>query len=412
MKITFLYFSFLSLLFCSCTTDREIITKTDTIIIDPNSELIYYWNFNLDLAEVSEVPPNYTSSTSLVAKITYPGIGGIMDIDSDGYVTNARNNDPAENLLKVRNPSNTKNLVLDLPTTGYNKIVLQFATARSNNGANIQNYTYTIDGTNYTNTGLIKTAHNPKADLTPPLPDVDLVTLDFSSIPAVNNNPNFKVKIEFAGDAATGTTGNNRFDNITLVGVPTALVVVDPNLYLFQYWNFNNLPAGEITAPILPDASLITANTANITYIGTGGILDPVTPGNALNAQNGDAEGFGLRTRNPSNAKELLIKTSSIGYKNIILKFATAKSSAAGASTQNYSYSLDGTTFITTGLAVTTFSLNIEPIYDIVTLDFSKITGANNNPNFTIKISFSGPETLNTTGNNRFDNFTLQGNKL
>ena len=218
MKIKFLYFGFLSMFIFSCTTDREIITKTDTIIIDPNSELIYYWNFNLDLAEVTEVPPNYSSSNTLVAKITYPGIGGIMDIDSDGYVTNARNNDPAENLLKVRNPSNTKNLVLDLPTKGYNKIVLQFATARSNNGANIQNYTYTIDGTNYTNTGLIKTAHNPKADLTPPLPDVDLVTLDFSSIPAVNNNPNFKVKIEFAGDAATGTTGNNRFDNITLEG--------------------------------------------------------------------------------------------------------------------------------------------------------------------------------------------------
>ena len=150
MKIRVLYFSFLSMFFFSCTTDREI--ATENIIIDPNSKLIYYWNFNLDLAEVTEVTPNYSSSNTLVAKITYPGIGGIMDIDSDGYVTNARNNDPAENLLKVRNPSNTKNLVLDLPTTGYNKIVLQFATARSNNGANIQNYTYTIDGTNYTNT--------------------------------------------------------------------------------------------------------------------------------------------------------------------------------------------------------------------------------------------------------------------
>jgi hypothetical protein len=194
--------------------------------------------------------------------------------------------------------------------------------------------------------------------------------------------------------------------------IVTPTILVDPNSVLLYYWNFNSLPAGEITTPIVPDISLITPNAANIVYIGTGGILDPVTPGNTLNAQNGDAEGFGLRTRNPSNAKELLIKTSSAGYKNIILKFATAKSSAAGASTQNYSYSLDGTTFITTGLAVTTFSPNIEPIYDIVTLDFSKITGANDNPNFTIKISFSGPETLNTTGNNRFDNFTLQGNKL
>ena len=503
MKKLVVCFSFLILLLNSCTNDREINTKTEPVILDPNSELIYYWNFNLAQETVTEVTPNYSASNASSAKITYPGTGdGYMDIDTDGYVTNVRNNDPAETLLKVRNPSNTRSLNLDIPTTGFRKIVLQFATARSNNGANTQNYTYTIDGSNYINTGLIKIAHNPNTDPTPPIPDVDLVTLDFSNIDAVNNNANFKVKIEFAGDAASGLTGNNRFDNVTLEGVPlneppsgltysasntfavdtaitpivpsvngavtsysvspelptglnldtttgiiagiptiasaaanytitatnafgntTAVIsievttaVVDTTLYLFQYWNFNNLDAPVsgvfITTPVLPDATLIASNTANITYPGVGGNLDSVDPGNEINAQNGDAVGFGLRARNPSNTKELLIKAPSTGYKNIIMKFATAKSSAAGASIQNYSYSIDGTTFVTTGLAVTTFSPNIEPIYDEVILNFSGITGANNNPNFTIKISFGGPETINTNGNNRFDNITLQGNIL
>lgn len=486
----------------SCTDDRVIKTE-DTIIIDPTSELIHYWNFNEEPADVTEVLPTFSIINNSSAKITYAGTGeSIMDLDTDGYSTNVQNSDPAGNLLKARNPSNTKSLVFDLPTTGYKKILMRFATGRSNNGALSQTYSYTTDGTTYTNAGLSKTSHNPATDPTPPLPEVDLVTLDFSNITAVNNNDNFKVKIKFGGDAAAGLTGNNRFDNVTLEGVPlneppsaltysasntfavdtaitpilpsvngaitsysispelptglnldtttgvvsgiptissaaanytitatnafgntTAIIsievttaIVDTTLYLFQYWNFNNLDAPIsgvfITIPVVPDLSLISSNTANITYEGVGGNLDSVDPGNEINAQNGDVVGFGLRTRNPSNTKELLIKAPSTGYKNIIMKFATAKSSAAGASIQNYSYSIDGTTFVTTGLAVTTFSPNIEPIYDEVILNFSGITAANNNPNFTIKISFGGPETFNTNGNNRFDNITLQGNIL
>lgn len=482
----------------SCTNDREIKTE-DTIVIDPTSELIHYWNFNEEPADVTEVLPTFSIIDNSAAKIAYAGTGeSIMDIDTDGYNTNAQNSDPAGNLLKARNPSNTKSLIFDLPTTGYKKILMRFATGRSNNGALAQNYTYTTDGTTYTNAGLSKTSHNPNPDPTPPNPNVDLIALDFSSISAVNDNPNFKVKIEFGGDTASGATGNNRFDNVTLNGVPlseppsaltysavnsftvntevTNLVptvngiidnfsiepalpaglilntitgiitgtaisatpainytvtasnafgststnmsieitttIVDTNQYIIQYWNFNDLPIGEITESVTPSASLIAPNTANIVYVGTGGILDSVIPGNAINTQFGDAEGVGLRARNPSNTKEILIKAPSSGYKNIVMKFATAKSSAAGASIQNYAYSIDGVNFITTGLAATTFSPNIEPAYDMVTLDFSGITGANNNANFTVKISFAGPEALNTNGNNRFDNFTFQGNIL
>jgi hypothetical protein len=32
----------------------------------------------------------------------------------------------------------------------------------------------------------------------------------------VNNNPNFKIKINFSGSQASGTSGNNRFDNVTV----------------------------------------------------------------------------------------------------------------------------------------------------------------------------------------------------
>ena len=45
--------------------------------------------------------------------------------------------------------------------------------------------------------------------------DPALVTLDFSGIDATDNNPNFKLKVEFQ-QGSGGTVGNNRFDNFTL----------------------------------------------------------------------------------------------------------------------------------------------------------------------------------------------------
>ncbi len=214
MRNKFFLLTFISICIMSCTEDR-IIEANKPIVIDPASELVYYWNFNSLVGNATNIPPDFKTS-SATASITYNGTGaGYMDGDTGGYTINARNNDPAENLLKVRNPSNTRNLVLSMPTTGYKKVVLQFALSRSNNGATIQNYSYTVDGVNFISTGLSKSSHNPTPD-----PVVELVSLDFSSIDAANNNPNFKVKIEFAGDAAANPTGNNRFDNVTIEGIP------------------------------------------------------------------------------------------------------------------------------------------------------------------------------------------------
>ena len=214
MKKALLVFGILGMFLSSCTEDRTIEAEK-VVIIDPTSQLIYYWNFNALSGTVTAVNPDFTSSAAQ-ATITYDGAGaGFMDGDTGGYTINARNNDPAENLLKVRNPSNTRNLTLTLPTTGFKKVVLQFALSRSNNGATTQNYTYTTDGINYTSVGLSKISHNPSAD-----PTVDLIALDFSSITSINNNPNFKLKIDFVGEAAANPTGNNRFDNITLEGIP------------------------------------------------------------------------------------------------------------------------------------------------------------------------------------------------
>ncbi len=402
MKNKYSILAFLSIILLSCTNDREI--TTNNIYIDPNSVLIHYWNFNSLTGTQTSINPDFTLLPSGSASISYLGTGaGYMDSFTPGYDLNSQNSDVAGTGIRARNPSDTRSLLMSLPTTGYESIVVQFATATTSSGASTQNYSYTIDGTNYITTGLSTTVFNPNLD-----PACSLVSLDFSATSGVNNNPNFKIKINFSGSTASGTSGNNRFDNITVKGVYLAL---PPPLFLLHYWNFNSLTGTQTS--VIPDSSLLSSSNTSITYSGTGaGYMDSFSPGSALNAQNSDTAGSGLRFRNPSDTRNVIITSPTTGYKNIIVKFATAKSSASGASIQNYSYSLDGVNFITTGLTSTAFNPNIDPSYDVVTLDFSSITGANNNPNFIIKINFGGPEALGTSGNNRIDNLTIQANHI
>jgi len=197
---------------------------------------------------------------------------------------------------------------------------------------------------------------------------------------------------------------NNYFKKLAAVAIMCTASHFAKAQTLLHYWNFNALPDGTSTS-VAPDFSLVSG-TASITYPGTGnGYMDDVD-GDILNAQNGDMAGLGLRPRNPSNTRDLLIAFPTTGHENIVVKFATTKTNQ-GATQQNYSYSTDGgNTFTTAGLAVTTFS-PVTDIYNLVTLNFSGIPGANNNPNFILKISFGGATAAGNSGNNRFDNITV-----
>ena len=180
---------------------------------------------------------------------------------------------------------------------------------------------------------------------------------------------------------------------------------------LVHYWNFNSLPSGTITSPISADVSAITSALTSITYTGTGaGYLDNVE-GDVLNSQNGAPAGLGLRPRNPSVARSLLVSFPTTGYENLMVKFATTRTTQ-GATEQNYAYSLDGgVTFITTDLPVTTYSPSATA-YELVTLDFSNVPGVDDAANIVVRINFGGTTAAGTSGNNRFDNLTVTGTPL
>ncbi|OYU80355.1 MAG: hypothetical protein CFE23_09830 [Flavobacterium sp. BFFFF1] len=476
-------------LITACTSDRDIAEPT--VITNPEAVLVHYWNFNaLPSGTLMEALPDMSLLPGQ-ASISYEGDGtGYMDDFAPGYTTNARNSDIDGAGLRARNPSDTRYLLISVPTTGFKKAVVKFATARSGSGATQQSYTYTTDGVNFTATNLETNSYSAPED-----PVNDLVTLDFSGISETDNNPNFKIKIAFGGTNASGATGNNRFDNLTLEAEPltagvapsalqynnnnsftvnteitplhptvtgsvisytispalpdglsidnetgiisgtpasespaTTYTVTASNAFgnttttlsitvnpmpvaaLIHYWNFNALPTGTLTT-VNSDVSL-TTSAGTITYPGTGaGYMDQVTPGSLINVQNGAVEGLGLRVRNPSNTRNLDIKASTVGYTNIVIRFATERT-GSGATEQQYSYSIDGVNFITTSLPITTYSPAAEPNFELVAIDLTGIAGVLNNPNFIFRINFSGATASGASGNNRFDNITIHGNNL
>ena len=356
--------------------------------------LVHYWNFNDNASVAAITTPSQTFVTG--AAITHIA-GGISAIDPAGGTgqnfnvlnLNARNSDVSGTHLRFNDPIGGQ-LQFDLPTTGFENVIIKFATRRSGSGAGTQVWSYTMDGTNYL----------PFTNVIPNNGDPALATLDFTAIAAVNNNANFKLRVAFE-QGTGGTVGNNRFDNFTLEGD------VIPVPVLIHYWNFND--NASIAAITTPSQTVVTG--AAITHI-TGGtsLIDPAggTGQNFnvlnLNARNGDLSGTHLRFNNPIGG-QLQFDVPTTGFENISIKFATRRS-GSGAGTQVWTYTIDGTNYLP-------FTNVIPNDGDpaLATLDFTAITAVNNNANFKLRVAFE-QGTGGTVGNNRFDNFTVDGNAI
>ncbi len=171
---------------------------------------------------------------------------------------------------------------------------------------------------------------------------------------------------------------------------------------LVHYWNFNNNSSiAAITTPstsTVPGAALVAIPGGTSLIDPAGGTGQNFNVQN-LNARNGDPSGTHLRFNEPIGGQlEFSIPTT--GYQNPIVMFATRRS-GSGAGSQLWQYSLNGTTF--TSFSIITVN-DGDP--ELKTLDFSAIAGADNNPNFKVRVAFAAGAG-GTAGNNRFDNFTV-----
>ena len=202
----------------SCVKDR---VKAPVVVPPVNTSsdtLIHYWNFNTDVATALDPTISIVAGAGLV----YAGTG-TYDTVQLGTTINARGVDSTDTVgtaaLRLRNPTTIGvapgAFTMSLPTTGYKNIVLKYAEECSSSGAALNTVSYTVDGTNYINTAIASVNYSY-----PVTTSYQLFTFDFSSDPAVNDNPNFKVQIAFANNPGIATgKGNDRFDNITLYGV-------------------------------------------------------------------------------------------------------------------------------------------------------------------------------------------------
>jgi hypothetical protein len=120
----------------------------------------------------------------------------------------------------------------------------------------------------------------------------------------------------------------------------------------------------------------------------------------------------GIQVKQPfqNNGQEntLIFSNSTLGYHDIKFSFAAQNELAADALVIDYSTTAGSSTWITTGLATTTFPLS--NVYQQYTIDFSSIVATNNNPNFKIRIRFTGSNMTADLGNRvNFNNISIKG---
>jgi hypothetical protein len=169
--------------------------------------LVHYWNFNETEILLN---PSFTLLTAAIRpKLPADGDSEITFATRQGFAAeNARFGDEAGTHLRVNYPLNVS-LTFDVPTTGFSEIKMKYETRRSGQGAGKQIIEFSVNGT----------AFIPFTELIIKDDDPELVLLDFTEIEAASNNPVFKIRISFE-QAEGGTAGNNRFDNVTLEGIP------------------------------------------------------------------------------------------------------------------------------------------------------------------------------------------------
>ena len=194
--------------------------------------LIHYWNFNNNTSQASITAPSSTLVNGSLASIA----GGTSVIDFAGGTgqnfnidnLNARNGDASGTHLRFNNPIGG-GLQFNLPTTGYNNVVVKFTTRRSAQGAGTQTWSYTTDGATFI----------PYQTVSPQDANPQLISFDFSAVAGVSNNPNFKLKVEFSATAG-GTSGNNRFDNFTVDAAPAGGIDTTPPVTAYLPVNNTN----------------------------------------------------------------------------------------------------------------------------------------------------------------------------
>lgn len=236
--------------------------------VSGQSTLVHYWNFNNNASVAAITTPTTTllngsitaTSTGTGNNDTFVDFAGGTNQNFNVENLNARNGDASGTHLRYNYPING-NIQFNLPTTGYNNVIVKFSTRRSGSGAGTQTWSYSLDGTTYTTYQTVSPQDaNPQ-----------LITFDFSNVTGVSNNPNFKLKVEFS-QGTGGAVGNNRFDNFTVDA--TSIGGVDTTPPTVAYLPANNVNNASTTVNptitfnenvrLIDNSAITSANAQNL----------------------------------------------------------------------------------------------------------------------------------------------------
>lgn len=161
------------------------------------------------------VSPASNGDLASSATINLSSIGGTMGGTANnnwgtfaGDLTNAFGTDVAGQALSIVGTGNNSSTVLiTVSTTGYEDIILSYATRGTATGFSTQAWEYSTNGTDFTAATTL-TGRNVTAWSTQ--------SVDLSSIAAADNASTLYLRLTVSG--ATNTGGNNRIDNIQING--------------------------------------------------------------------------------------------------------------------------------------------------------------------------------------------------
>ncbi len=168
------------------------------------ADLVHYWNFN-NPADL--LAPTFGTGSSLTVT---PGPATELRDDDDGGFSgeNAHGGDPAGTHLRVNNPLGSS-LTFHVPSTHHEALIARVETRRSGQGAGVQQWSYTINGSDFL----------PLQEVVVEDADPVVLEFDFRTLPETWTNPHFALRVTFE-QGTGGTAGNHRFDNFTLTGTP------------------------------------------------------------------------------------------------------------------------------------------------------------------------------------------------
>ena len=211
--------------------------RVDNFTVEGDSiqapKLMYYWHFNnlVNFTTVQVSPstfpvirPNYTTLDSTKSFIKYAPLSGTVGNqlsfydNTTGDTINARLGQPAGLGLRPRNPSDSMQLMVYIPSNNYKNIIVKFETQKSSagNGGATDSMDYSLDsGVTWTNSGITPLVANngTGAWMSPGSP----ITATISDLRTWNNSK-LVFRIRFNAPGNTGTSGNVRVDNLTIEG--------------------------------------------------------------------------------------------------------------------------------------------------------------------------------------------------